>query len=573
MKKILAFIIFSCILFSCNNKEIDRPNVILIITDDQGFGDIGYNGNTKINTPNLDNLANESIRFNNFYVSPVCAPTRSSLMTGRYSLRTGVRDTYNGGAIMSSDEITIPEVLKEANYKTGIFGKWHLGDNYPSRPSDQGFDESLIHLAGGIGQVGDITNYFQGNKSYFDPILWLNNKKKKYDGYCSDIFTNEAINFVDKNKSERFFCYLSFNAPHTPLQLPKKYYEMYKDLDPEKVSNQDKIIMSEKDIEDAKKVYGMVSNIDDNIGRLLKKLDELGISDNTIVIFMTDNGPQQRRYISGLRGLKSDVYNGGIKVPFYLRYPRIFPEGQDTNVFSAHIDVLPTISKLCGLNLPDNRIIDGIDLLSNIKKQNRSFFSYWTRRLPELYNNVSVQKGDYKLVGNTDYNSPITDFELFDITKDPYEKNNLIEIKKTKASMLKIEMDSFYNNLIKSKNLIDQPRIIIGTEFENPTILNRNDAGGERGIWAQNEIYGFWRIKMMEGKYNFKFKFININQSSGEMLLEIGNKTFKKSSIVDNEGYISMNDININKGNYNIIPTFKTDRKNILPFWIEVNKI
>ncbi|MBT4709098.1 MAG: sulfatase-like hydrolase/transferase, partial [Flavobacteriaceae bacterium] len=245
MKKILAFIIFSCILFSCNNKEIDRPNVILIITDDQGFGDIGYNGNTKINTPNLDNLANESIRFNNFYVSPVCAPTRSSLMTGRYSLRTGVRDTYNGGAIMSSDEITIPEVLKEANYKTGIFGKWHLGDNYPSRPSDQGFDESLIHLAGGIGQVGDITNYFQGNKSYFDPILWLNNKKKKYDGYCSDIFTNEAINFVDKNKSERFFCYLSFNAPHTPLQLPIKYYEMYKDLDPEKVSNQDKIIMSE----------------------------------------------------------------------------------------------------------------------------------------------------------------------------------------------------------------------------------------------------------------------------------------------------------------------------------------
>ena len=573
MKKILAFIIFSCILFSCNNKEIDRPNVILIITDDQGFGDIGYNGNTKINTPNLDNLANESIRFNNFYVSPVCAPTRSSLMTGRYSLRTGVRDTYNGGAIMSSDEITIPEVLKEANYKTGIFGKWHLGDNYPSRPSDQGFDESLIHLAGGIGQVGDITNYFQGNKSYFDPILWLNNKKKKYDGYCSDIFTNEAINFVEKNKSERFFCYLTFNAPHTPLQLPKKYYEMYKDLDPEKVSNQDKIIMSEKDIEDAKKVYGMVSNIDDNIGRLLKKLDELGISDNTIVIFMTDNGPQQRRYISGLRGLKSDVYNGGIKVPFYLRYPRIFTEGQDTDVFSAHIDVLPTISKLCGLNLPDNRIIDGIDLLSNIKKQNRSFFSYWTRRLPELYNNVSVQKGDYKLVGNTDYDSPITDFELFDITKDPYEKNNLIEIKKTKASMLKIEMDSFYNNLIKSKNLIDQPRIIIGTEFENPTILNRNDAGGERGIWAQNEIYGFWRIKMMEGKYNFKFKFININQSSGEMLLEIGNKTFKKSSIVDNEGYISMNDININKGNYNIIPTFKTDRKNILPFWIEVNKI
>ncbi len=304
MKKIFVLIIFSCILFSCNKKEIDRPNVILIITDDQGFGDLGYNGNTNISTPNIDTLADESLRFNNFYVSPVCAPTRSSLMTGRYSLRTGVRDTYNGGAIMSTDEITIAEVLKEANYKTGIFGKWHLGDNYPSRPSDQGFNESLIHLSGGIGQVGDITNYFQGNTSYFDPMLWLNNEKKKYDGYCSDIFTNEAINFIDKNKSENFFCYLSFNAPHTPLQLPKKYYEMYKDLDLEKVSNQGDIIMSEKDKEDAKKVYGMVSNIDDNVGRLLKKLDELGISENTIVIFMTDNGPQQRRYVSGLRGLK-----------------------------------------------------------------------------------------------------------------------------------------------------------------------------------------------------------------------------------------------------------------------------
>lgn len=573
MKNIFAFIIFSCILFSCNKNEIDRPNVILIITDDQGFGDIGYNGNTKIHTPNLDSLAHESLRFNNFYVSPVCAPTRSSLMTGRYSLRTGVRDTYNGGAIMSTDEITIAEILKKANYKTGIFGKWHLGDNYPSRPSDQGFDESLIHLAGGIGQVGDVTNYFQGNTSYFDPILWLNNKKKKYDGYCSDIFTNEAINFVEKNKSKNFFCYLSFNAPHTPLQLPKNYYEMYKDLDLEKVSNQYDIIMSEKDKEDAKKVYGMVSNIDDNVGRLLNKLDQLGISDNTIVIFMTDNGPQQPRYISGLRGLKSDVYNGGIKVPFYLRYPRFFPEGMDNNIFSAHIDFLPTISKLCGLSLPKNRIIDGIDLLSNTKNKNRSFFSYWTRRLPELYNNISIQKGNYKLVGNTNYNSPITDFELFDITKDPYEKINLIETNQTKASMLKMEIDSFYNNLIKSKNLIDQPRIIIGSEFENPTILNRNDASGERGIWAQSEVYGFWRTKMLEGTYNFKFKFKDINQSSGKMLLEIGNKIFNINSTVDNEGYIMMNDIDVNTGDYNIIPTFKIGRKNILPFWIEINKI
>ena len=198
MKKLILLIII--LLFSCEKQSvIKRPNVILIMTDDQGYGDLGANNNQNIITPNLDDFADKSIRFNNFFVSPVCAPTRSSLMTGRYSLRTGVRDTYNGGAIMSSDETTIAEILKEANYSTGIFGKWHLGDNYPFRPSDQGFDESLIHLAGGIGQVGDFTNYYAKNTSYFDPILWKNNEQKKYEGYCSDIFTNNAIEFIEKN--------------------------------------------------------------------------------------------------------------------------------------------------------------------------------------------------------------------------------------------------------------------------------------------------------------------------------------------------------------------------------------
>ena len=230
---ILFFFILSSLLLSCNNNsETSNPNVIIVITDDQGYGDIGYNGNKNIITPNLDKFASESLRFNNFHVSPVCAPTRSSLLTGRYSLRTGVTDTYNGGAIMSSSEITLAEIFAEKNYKTGIFGKWHLGDNYPSRPSDQGFQESLIHLAGGIGQVGDFTNYYAGNQSYFDPALWHNNEIKKYEGYCSDIFTDEALKFIEQNKSNQFFCYLSFNAPHTPLQVPEKYYDLYKDIDP-----------------------------------------------------------------------------------------------------------------------------------------------------------------------------------------------------------------------------------------------------------------------------------------------------------------------------------------------------
>ena len=184
---------------------------------------------------------------------------------------------------MSSSEITLAEIFAEKNYKTGIFGKWHLGDNYPARPSDQGFQESLIHLAGGIGQVGDFTNYYAGNESYFDPALWHNNEIKKYEGYCSDIFTDEALKFIEQNKSNQFFCYLSFNAPHTPLQVPEKYYDLYKDIDPSNFYEEVTSEMTERDVNDAKKIYGMVTNIDENFGKLLYKLEELDIKENTIV--------------------------------------------------------------------------------------------------------------------------------------------------------------------------------------------------------------------------------------------------------------------------------------------------
>ena len=355
-----------------------QPNVILIMTDDQGYGDLGITGNPNIHTPTVDDkFANKSIQFNNFFVSPVCAPTRSSLMTGRYSLRTGVRDTYNGGAIMSNNETTIAEILKEANYATGIFGKWHLGDNYPFRPSEQGFDESLIHLAGGIGQVGDFTNYFKGDTSYFDPILWKNNKQNQYEGYCSDIFTDNAIDFIKKNHKKPFFCYLSFNAPHTPLQVPDEYYQLYKELDPLNGFNSDDLYgieMSEKDKEAARKVYGMVTNIDDNLAKLFRKVEELGIKENTIIIFMTDNGPQQIRYVGGMKGRKSSVYKGGIRVPFYLQYPAKFKKPKDIDGMAAHIDLLPTLAELCNVPLPKDRKIDGKNLLPLIKNTSVPFF-------------------------------------------------------------------------------------------------------------------------------------------------------------------------------------------------------
>ena len=571
--KILLYFLIPILFFSCNNNlETKSPNVIIVITDDQGYGDIGYNGNPHLITPNLDKFAGESMRFNNFNVSPVCAPTRSSLLTGRYSLRTGVTDTYNGGAIMSSNEITLAEIFNENNYKTGIFGKWHLGDNYPSRPSDQGFQESLIHLSGGIGQVGDFTNYYKGNTSYFDPTLWLNNNQKKYDGYCSDIFTDEALKFIEKNKDNQFFCYLSFNAPHTPLQVPDKYVQMYEEIDPT-IINGDNLDMNKKNIQDAKKIYGMVTNIDENFGKLINKLDELKLKENTIVIFMTDNGPQQPRYVSNLRGLKSQVYNGGIKVPFYLNYPRIHDEGTDLDFFSAHIDVLPTITKLCNLPIPNDRKIDGIDLFDNkINKKERDFFSYWTRKSPELYKNISLNNGNYKLVGNTNYNSKIEDFELYDLEEDPNESENLIVQEKSIGLEMKSRMDKIYDELINSKNLINKPRINIGNPNENPTFLNRNDASGQRGIWSQNEVFGFWKVSIAPGIYDFKFKFNNLDNSAGEMTLELGNNVYSTEVSIDQDGFVFMRNIKITEGDYDLTPFLRLNRKNILPFWVEVKK-
>lgn len=570
--------LFSVMSFA---QKKTHPNVIIVITDDQGYGDLGITGNPHVQSPVIDKFAKESIRFNNFYVSPVCAPTRSSLMTGRYSLRTGVRDTYNGGATMASNEVTIAEMLKQVNYKTGVFGKWHLGDNYPSRPSDQGFDESLIHLSGGMGQVGDFTTYFKGDKSYFDPVLWHNNKKESYKGYCSDIFTEQALKFIEKNKELPFFCYLAFNAPHTPLQVPEKYYQKYKDIDPSSGFENDNrpfSKMTEKDKEDARKVYAMVTNIDDNLGKLLKKLDDLNIADNTLIIFMTDNGPQQTRYVSGMRGRKGNVYQGGVRVPFYIRYPSSFQKNRDIETMAAHIDILPTLSQVCQVKLPKEKRIDGKSLLPLIKGMDvdwadRSLFSYWTRRYPELYFNMSLRKGNYKLVGKTDYNATITDFELFDLEKDPYEQKNIVSENTIIANNLKEELDETYNELITSENLINQPHIIVGSTHENPIILNRNDAGGQRGIWNQEEIYGKWKVSIEKGHYDIKFKFIKPVKANGRMYLEANTMVKQILNKNENTDIIEMKNVFFPEMDCDLIPFYAVGSKNIFPFWVEMKKI
>jgi len=340
--------------------EASRPNVLVIITDDQGYGDLGFHGNPKIHTPNLDRLARESTRFTCFYVSPVCSPTRASLMTGRYNYRTGVVDTYQGRSLMHPDEVTLAEMLSSTGYCTGLFGKWHLGDNYPMRPMDQGFQESLVLKGGGIGQDSDPP----GGESYFDTILQHNGRPAKTRGYISDVITDAASEFVAKNRPAPFFVWLAYNCPHVPLEVPDSYSRKYRamNLKREDFPEVGHLIPKNFDPEITAKVYGMIENIDENVGRLLAKLDQLRLAQNTIVIFLTDNGPQHPRYNSGMLERKGSTHDGGIRVPFFVRWPGRVEAGRKIDRIAAHIDLAPTLLEICGAPKPTNVKFDGISL-------------------------------------------------------------------------------------------------------------------------------------------------------------------------------------------------------------------
>ncbi len=322
----------------------------------------------------------------------------------------------------------------------------------------------------------------------------------------------------------------------------------------------------------------MVSNIDENVSKVLDVLEKLHIKENTIVIFMTDNGPQQTRYVAGMRGRKGSVYNGGVRVPFYIRYPSLLKGNKEVDALTAHIDVAPTLATLCHAQLPTDRIIDGKNMLpllmgESVDWDDRSLFFYWTRRYLELYTNIALRKGSFKLVGKANYSATPEQFELYNLNQDPYEQHNVVETKKRMSGEMKSELDMLFESLVKSDNLTNSPRIVIGSKFKNPVTLNRNDADGERDIWAQEEVYGFWRISIQEaGYYNFTFKFIQPVEASGQMSLEAGTSINKAISPVRTD-VIRMNNVQLSKMDCDLRAIYSDGKKTIRPFYVEVEKI
>jgi arylsulfatase A-like enzyme len=473
----------------------ERPNVVVILTDDQGHGDLGVHGNPAVRTPTLDRLARQSVSLTAFHVAPVCSPTRASLLTGRYNYRTGVVDTYLGRSLMHPGEVTLAEMLAAAGYRTGIFGKWHLGDNYPLRAMDQGFQESLVLKGGGIGQPSDPP----GGGSYFDPRLLRNGKLVATKGYCSDVFTDAAIGFINEARGRPFFVYLAFNAPHTPLQVDDKYVRPYRNL-PETTA----------------RIYGMVTNIDENVGRLLAHLDEKRLSDNTIVVFLTDNGPQQPRYNSAMRGRKGSVYDGGIRVPCFLRWPGRWPAGQRIGVIAAHIDLTPTLLGACAVTPPAGARFDGRSLLPLLPGgegdwPDRTLYFQWHRGdVPQLNRACAARSQRWKLVqplggGQQTFAGPPR-FELYDMASDPAESKDVAAEHPDVVARMRRGYEQWFEDVGKSRGYAP-PRIHLGAPRENPVVLTRQDWRGPRAGWGPKDV-GHWEVHVAEaGEYAITLRF------------------------------------------------------------------
>lgn len=418
-----------------------QPNIILVLTDDQGYGDLGCHGNPVLKTPNIDRLHSESVRLTNYHVSPTCAPTRCSLMTGRHEFRSGVTHTIQERERMALSAKTLPEALKKVGYTTGIFGKWHLGDEDPYQPNQRGFDEVFIHGAGGIGQTyagscGDAP----GNK-YFNPAILHNGKFEKTKGYCTDIFFDEAIEWIGSQAGNKpFYCHIATNAPHGPLICPEEYEAKYRDKVPENVA----------------KFFGMIENIDDNVGKLLKKVTDLGIENDTIVIFMTDNGGTAgcKLFNAGMRGTKGTPYLGGIHVPCFFRWPGQF-QPADVNALAAHVDYFPTLAELTGASLPDVVKLDGrslVPVLRNPKAEwpDRYVFAHvgrWTtgQASDSKYRNCSVRNSQYQMVSAARDGQKA--WELFDLQTDYGETTNVIDKFPEVARELETAYDKWWASL------------------------------------------------------------------------------------------------------------------------------
>lgn len=440
-----------------------RPNILLILTDDQGYGDLSTHGNPHLKTPHLDQLARSGIRFERFYVNSFCAPTRAALLTGRYPLRCGVWGVTHNKETMRSEEVTLAEALQQAGYRTACIGKWHNGEQFPFTPPGQGFDEFF-------GFCNGHTN------NYFDATLLRGTRPETTEGYITDVLTDEASRFIERHRQGPFFCYVSYNAPHSPYQVADQYYDKFRAAGFDEATSA---------------YYGMCENIDDNVGRLLTALDKHGLTEDTIVLFLTDNGAARagaKHYNAGMRGEKTSVHEGGCRVPLFIRWPARFKQPKAVKQIASHIDLYPTLLDLCDVAPPEGPPIDGINLRPLLEGR----AEHWPDRVLFTHNPISpsnrypgaVRTSRYRLVrtikgpqgGSSakpkDRSAP--PWKLFDMVADPGEKHDIARQHPDLVAQLSQQYEAWYDDI--SRGGLERIPIPVGHAEENPVTLNAPQA-------------------------------------------------------------------------------------------------
>ncbi|PAP76004.1 arylsulfatase [Rubrivirga marina] len=463
----LCLLAMGLVLAGAVRGQETRPNVLLVMTDDQGWGDVRSHGNPLLDTPVMDRLAREGARFERFYVSPVCAPSRASLLTGRYSLRTGTQWVTYGLETMRPEEVTIAEVFGAAGYATGLFGKWHNGSHYPSDPLGQGFDTFVGFSAGHWN-------------NYVDAPLVANGREVETRGFITDVLTDSALAFVERNRDRPFLAYVPYNAPHSPFQVPDAYFDRYK----------------ARGFDDrTAAVYGMVENVDDNLGRLLDRIEALGLAERTVVVFLTDNGPNGDRFNGHMRGFKASVHEGGSRVPLFVRWPGRIEAGATVPELAAHIDLLPTLADLAGVPLPAGLVLDGVSLAPALlgtgpAPTGRTLFTHHSRGADLEPYPGAVRTDRWRLVREG------AGWELFDMAADPSEAVDVAAHHPDVARRLAAAYDAWFADVTRG---LDAPRRIPVGFPEAPVVtlpaVESTQAGGVRYAgesgWANDWLTGW----------------------------------------------------------------------------------
>lgn len=469
MKRILRlfFLAAAALLPVIAGAATTKPNVVVFLADDAGWGDYSQNGNKMVRTPNIDSIAKLGVTLDRYYVCPVCSPTRAEFLTGRYHPRGGVKGVSTGQERLDLTERTLADAFKAAGYATGAFGKWHNGSQWPYHPMARGFDEYFGHTSGHWGE-------------YFDPPLELNGKMVREKGYIVDICTDKALSFIDRNKSKPFLCYVPFTTPHSPWAAPAKDWERLKNIPITQTATDP----TKEKADETRCALAMIENQDMNVGRVLKKLKDLGLSENTIVLYFSDNGPNSFRWTGGMKGKKGNTDEGGVRSTFYISYPAKLPKGHMVKEISGAIDLLPTLTSLAGIPRVGNLPLDGRDLSPLLMKQSTSWsdrmiFSTWAGR-------VSVRTQQYRLDDQG---------KLYDMIADPGQTTAINDKEPAKAAELAEAVKAWRAEMFgkpqaagaqgKAKgkaNAVDQRPLTVGYKEFPITMLPARDGEPRGGV-------------------------------------------------------------------------------------------